>query len=383
MTQAVSQQPFGASTDAGGGIGDDQATDSWRSVLGSLARRAQQAALGAELSVPLASSSAEGSRAAVSSGEEADVEMGEQEPRWAAWAKQAAKRVKQQAAVASEGLSQGLEKAKSVDWAEQAKEVQLNVSRSLQQVTENATSATGLLQERVAHGVERAKSSDWGEHAAALRSNASSSFDAVSASLQERGQVAKEVARDYSGKSLHALTESDVLKSAKENASAAASTARGALSVASDRVSGVAALAMSPMKLVQFGGVFFLGLTFIMLSFNFLPVMLLAPQQFALLFTIGSVTMMSSFVVLKGVRGLASELLRRERLPFSCAYVIGLFGTLYSTMVLRSYILTTIFSLLQAVALLYFMASYLPGGRTALNMCFSAGARSARSLVQS
>merc|ERR1712032_819997 len=47
-----------------------------------------------------------------------DVEMGEQEPRWAAWARETAERVRQQAAEAAEqaqkNLSQGLEKAQSV-----------------------------------------------------------------------------------------------------------------------------------------------------------------------------------------------------------------------------------------------------------------------------
>mmetsp|Transcript_54542 Transcript_54542/g.152117 ORF Transcript_54542/g.152117 Transcript_54542/m.152117 type:complete len:372 (-) Transcript_54542:62-1177(-) len=348
----------------------------WRSVFGSIAHRARAAALQAvprseELTVPLAA------------GAEPNFEPGEEEPRWTMWAKQAAGRVRQQAAEAAgqaqRGISMGVEKVKAVDWGEQVKGVQDGVTRSLERVSDGASSATASIQETVTQGVERANTADWVEHAQGLRRGFSHSLEIAAASasssavaLQERGQAAQEMAREYSGKGMQALGD---------NLTVATSSARGALSVASERVSGAATLAMSPKKLAQFAGVFFAGSLLIALSLNFLPILLIAPQKFALLFTVGSLTLLGSFAMLNGLRSFAASLSRRDKLPFSSAYVLGLVGTLWATLVRRSYVFTTVFAIMQAVALLYFVASYLPGGRSALNVFGRIGARSARTLL--
>merc|ERR1712070_843381 len=77
----------------------------------------------------------------------------------------------------------------------------------------------------------------------------------------------------------------------------------------------------------------------------------------------------SSFAVLKGPKAFVGSLIQREKLPFSGSYVVGLVGTLIATIGLRSYFLTAFFAILQAGGLLYFLASYVPGGQTILNKC--------------
>ena len=57
-----------------------------------------------------------------------------------------------------------------------------------------------------------------------------------------------------------------------------------------------------------------------------------------------------------------------ERLPFSVSYGLSLVGTLYCSLVMGSYLLTLIFSIVQVVALSYFLVSYIPGGTGALTM---------------
>lgn len=359
--------PGGNSGDANGG--------SWQSALGALARRARAAAAleqgpqVQELTAPL-NSGAPGSAG--------DLEEGGGEPRWAAWARQAADHVRQQAAGAAEQAQKGLERARTVDWAEQVKSVQGNMARGLD-------SASASLQEKV----ERAKSMEWAEHAKGLQQNVSRSFEMVAASassagsaLQEKGQAAQQVAREISGKGLQTLQESQVVQKAREGATVAAGAARGALTVAGERAQGLAAFTMSPTKLAQFIAVFFVGVLFVALSFNFLPILLLAPQKFSMLFTIGSVTILGSFATLSGPVALLSSLTQRAKLPFTVTYTTGLLGTLWATLIMRSFLFTAIFAVVQALSLLYFIASFLPGGRTALSLLWRAGSAGARTVIR-
>lgn len=114
-----------------------------------------------------------------------------------------------------------------------------------------------------------------------------------------------------------------------------------------------------------------LGALLMSASFAFLPFIVLAPQKFALTFTLGSLSFLSGFAVLKGYTVLIGHLMDRERLPFSSAYVGTMLGTLYASLVYRSYLLTLAFSVGQICALVYFFVSYIPGGTRMLN--FMAG----------
>merc|ERR1712003_32803 len=91
-------------------------------------------------------------------------------------------------------------------------------------------------------------------------------------------------------------------------------------------------------------------------------------------------TLLSSFAILKGPKSFASGLLQREKRIFSAAYIVGLVGTLVATIGMRSFILTAVFGIVQAIALLYFLASYVPGGKACLNFCGKLGSKVAARL---
>lgn len=258
------------------------------------------------------------------------------------WAKSAAKSVRHQVA---QTASQVAEHTKGLD--ESAKGWQTEVSKGFGRVAEGASLAT--------------------------------------AALGEKGKAAQQLAKDLGGKSKERLNEAKALgaakaREAKEKAAAAAAGAKGALGQVGQSLSGLTALTMSPAKLAQFGGVFFLGIFLISMSFSFLPILMVAPQKFALLFAFGSMTLLGSFAILKGPQAFVSSLIQREKLPFSISYVVGLVGTLAATLVLRSYVLTAVFGLTQAVALLYFLASFVPGGKAILNFCGRICSKSARAV---
>lgn len=249
-----------------------------------------------------------------------------------------------------------------------------------------------------AKGFKKAKSLDLGidigEHANVLRDGATRSFGRVadsakdaSASFAEKGKAAVDKAKDLQGKGLEAASKAKELGAshaakAKDKAGAAAGAAKSKLVQAGASVKGLAALSMSPAKLAQFGGVFFIGMFLISMSFSFLPMLPISPQKFSLLFAFGSMTLLSSFAILKGPKAFFSDLLQREKLPFSGAYAVGLVGTLVATIVMRSYLLTAVFGLIQAIALLYFLASYVPGGQMLLNMCGSCCKKCARMICR-
>jgi len=240
------------------------------------------------------------------------------------------------------------ESARSIDFNEQTKGIQSQVSKGFGQVAAGATQATGA--------------------------------------LTEKGKEARAMAKDIGSKGQEQLSKAkqasaEKAKMAKDKAAQAASGAKGALSSAGSSLSGLTALTMSPMKLAQFGGVFFLGVLLITMSFTFLPVFVIAPQKFALLFAFGSMTMMGSLTMLKGPAAFLAAVTARSQLPFTALYVVGLVGTLVATIVMKSFILTAIFGLTQVSGLLYFLASFVPGGKAALNACQSCCSKTARMIA--
>lgn len=102
------------------------------------------------------------------------------------------------------------------------------------------------------------------------------------------------------------------------------------------------------------------------LAVSFLPLLLINPRKFSLLFTLGSVFTLSSFSFLWGPYSHMIHLFSKERLPFTLVYLSTLVATLYFAMGLQSAILTPIAAVLQVLALLWFVISYIPGGQTGL-----------------
>lgn len=124
------------------------------------------------------------------------------------------------------------------------------------------------------------------------------------------------------------------------------------------------------------------GVVCMILAFTFLPIVIISPHKFALLFTMGSTLMLASFSFLRGHTVFFKHLASLERLPFSASYGLSLVGTLYCSLVMGSYLLTLVFSLIQVVALAYFLVSYIPGGTSALTFMGTMVGGGLKSLVR-
>ncbi|XP_059661293.1 protein transport protein SFT2-like isoform X2 [Cornus florida] len=129
----------------------------------------------------------------------------------------------------------------------------------------------------------------------------------------------------------------------------------------------------SGKSLLYFGLLLAAGVFFIFIAFTlFLPVMVVMPQKFAICFTIGCAFIIGSFFALKGPKNQLMHMFSKERLPFTLGFIGSMVGTIYVSMVLHSYVLSVLFSVLQVLALSYYAISYFPGGSAGLKFLSTA-----------
>ncbi|XP_030930019.1 protein transport protein SFT2 [Quercus lobata] len=129
----------------------------------------------------------------------------------------------------------------------------------------------------------------------------------------------------------------------------------------------------SGKALMYFGLLLATGVFFVFISFTmFLPVMVLMPQKFAICFTLGCGFIIGSFFALRGPSNQLAHMSSKERLPLTLGFIGSMVATIYVSMVLHSYILSVLFSVIQVLALMYYAISYFPGGSAGMKFLSSA-----------
>lgn len=97
---------------------------------------------------------------------------------------------------------------------------------------------------------------------------------------------------------------------------------------------------------------------------------ILSPQKFVALFSLGSLVTLNSFIFLNGTFGHFEMLFSKNRLPFTIMYLISIvLGTYFSFS--GSFILSMVCSAFQLVSLIVFVLSFIPGGRYGISMIFN------------
>lgn len=163
--------------------------------------------------------------------------------------------------------------------------------------------------------------------------------------------------------------------------SSAVGLVSGAANTAAAAASGATSNIPSTTQWTYFA--FFLGtgaLFLAMAFFLFLPVIILAPAKFAMTFSIGSALLIASLGALKGWKAMFGHLLDKERLPFAGAYFGSLLATLYVSLMMHSYLFSLLFCGAQLVTLVYYVASYFPGGASGAQSVIGFAGRGAVSL---
>lgn len=119
-------------------------------------------------------------------------------------------------------------------------------------------------------------------------------------------------------------------------------------------------------KIVGFGCCLAASMFCFIFSFFMFPVLALNPRKFALLWTMGSFLFVMSFGILQGPYAYIRHLTSRDRIIFSGIFFGSIVLTMYCALILRSTILTLLASIVEVVAILYYVISYFPFGATTL-----------------
>ncbi|EEC51002.1 predicted protein, partial [Phaeodactylum tricornutum CCAP 1055/1] len=125
-----------------------------------------------------------------------------------------------------------------------------------------------------------------------------------------------------------------------------------------------------------FCALLFLSALFFALAFFIgVPLLVTRPQKFAISFTMGSITFMGSFGILKGPMEHLQSMFAADRLYFSFLYIGSMAMTLYFTFThggASGYLLVMAASAVQLVCLFWYLISFLPGGAAGLQYVFAA-----------
>lgn len=216
--------------------------------------------------------------------------------------------------------------------------------------------------------------SDWKQYS----SGGGSAAAAPSANQSDRLLAAEE---GTAGTSAGATASVGAAASVKNLASSVVGLVSGAASSAAAAASGATSSIPTSTQWTYFAfflgtGVLFLAMAF----FIFLPMIILAPAKFAMTFSIGSALCICSLGALKGWKTMFGHLLSKERLPFAGAYFGSLLATLYVSFVMHSYVFSLLFCVAQVLTLVYYVASYFPGGAAGAQSVVSFAGRGALSL---
>jgi hypothetical protein len=119
--------------------------------------------------------------------------------------------------------------------------------------------------------------------------------------------------------------------------------------------------------------VFFLaGMGCYAVAFMFLPVVLLVPAKFALMFSMGSVSMQCAMSYLKAsLLEYVKSLCGAQTCLLTLLYFLSLAGCIWAAVVQRSYLLVVVWTVVQAGCIFWYILSFFPGGTTGLSKMLS------------
>ncbi|KAI6175249.1 Vesicle transport protein [Aphelenchoides fujianensis] len=116
-----------------------------------------------------------------------------------------------------------------------------------------------------------------------------------------------------------------------------------------------------------------------------LPMLVLNARKFAALNTLGSTFFIMSFGFLWGPWAYVQFLLSAQRRYVTIAYLSSVVATLYTAVWLQNTLLTVVCATLQAIALVFYVLSYVPGGERGIrfmtSMCTGVAKRQAQTVL--
>jgi hypothetical protein len=108
------------------------------------------------------------------------------------------------------------------------------------------------------------------------------------------------------------------------------------------------------------------GIIFLVLSLMTLPLVVLFPQKFVSMFSIGSVITLSSFIFIYGTSKFFKMLFDKSRIYYTIAYIVSLVLGFYFAFIKEYFLYSLICAVIQMVTLVIFSLSFVPGGSTGI-----------------
>lgn len=111
-----------------------------------------------------------------------------------------------------------------------------------------------------------------------------------------------------------------------------------------------------------------IGFGFLALSVIFLPFVILQPQKFLSMFSIGSIFILGSFIFIHGTKEYFMMLFDTKRKWFTIAYLISLLLGFYYAFIKGYFLISLICTGIQLITLVIFTLSFIPGGNSGISM---------------
>lgn len=106
------------------------------------------------------------------------------------------------------------------------------------------------------------------------------------------------------------------------------------------------------------------------LSFFFFPLIFIRPYKFCALYSMGSVTIIASIVVMRG-NSVLIKFFNKKSIAYSLMFIVSLMMELYFSVIKEKYVLVLISFALNLTSTLYLACHYIPSGVNFLNYGFS------------
>lgn len=114
-----------------------------------------------------------------------------------------------------------------------------------------------------------------------------------------------------------------------------------------------------------------IGCGVLFLSMMFLPLILIKPNKFISLFSLGSILVMSSFIFIQGTKSYFSSLFSKERYLFTTLYLASIICGIYFSFNNAWFFIAYFCVIFQFIALTVFIFSFIPGGQIGISYIFS------------
>lgn len=114
-----------------------------------------------------------------------------------------------------------------------------------------------------------------------------------------------------------------------------------------------------------------LGFFVLFMSLFFLPTIILNPQKFVSLFSLGSFIIISSFIFIHGTKAYFEMLFNEDRRIYTISYFLSIFVGMYFSNFTTIFFVSHLCSMLQLLIMIFFILSFIPGGQTGISFIIS------------